>query len=316
MLETWLTRTLQLRAPIVGAPMAGVSGGRLAAAISAAGALGMVGVGNATPAEAIAREAELAAAPGAPYGVGLQAWALAQRPEQVSAAIAAGPSLVSVSYGDYARWVEPLHAAGILVATQVGDVAGARAAAQAGVDVIVARGGEGGGHGLDAVATLPLLQAVLDAVDVPVLAAGGIATARGLAAVLAAGAAGAWVGTAFLAATESLSSPAARARVLAATETETFYGRLFDIALQIPWPPVFGGRALRNTFAQRWEGREDELAARPEAADELADARREQDFDIAYLYAGQGVGQLVAERTAAEVVSDMADGAEALLRRW
>ncbi|MDQ6649139.1 MAG: nitronate monooxygenase, partial [Actinomycetota bacterium] len=139
---------------------------------------------------------------------------------------------------------------------------------------------------------------------------------RGLAAVLAAGAAGAWVGTAFLATSESQTTPAARARILAARETGTFYGRLFDVALQIPWPPVFGGRALRNDFADRWMGREDELAARPGAADELADARRAQDFDNAYIYAGQGVGQLAAEQTAGDVVRAMADGAETLLRRW
>jgi len=202
------------------------------------------------------------------------------------------------------------------VATQVGDVAGARAAVHAGIDVVVARGSEGGGHGLDAVGTLPLLQAVLDAVDVPVLAAGGVATGRGLAAVLAAGAAGAWVGTALLAASEALTKPAARARVLAASETDTFYGRLFDVALRIPWPPAFGGRALRNGFAERWLGHEDELAAHPEIADEVADALREQDFDTAYIYAGQGVGMVSAEQPAADVVRGLAEGAEALLRRW
>src|SRR5699024_6204281 len=117
----------------------------------------------------------------------------------LDAAIAARPALVSVSFGDYRPYVGPLQEAGIAVATQVGDVAEAVEAARAGVDLVVARGAEAGGHGRNRVATLPLLQAVLDAVDRPVLAAGGISTGRGLAAVLAAGAAGAWVGTAFLA---------------------------------------------------------------------------------------------------------------------
>ena len=110
----------------------------------------------------------------------------------------AGPALVSLSFGDITPWVGRLREAGVIVATQVGDVDGALAAAGQGVDVIIARGAEAGGHGLDAVATLPLLQGVLDAVHLPVLAAGGIVTARGLAAVLAAGAAGAWLGTALL----------------------------------------------------------------------------------------------------------------------
>ena len=94
-------------------------------------------------------------------------------------------------------------------------------AANSGVDVIVARGAEGGGHGEPLVGTLPLLEGVLDAVSVPVLAAGGIASGRGLAAVLAAGASGAWMGTAFAAATESLASAAARTALFAAKETDT-----------------------------------------------------------------------------------------------
>jgi nitronate monooxygenase len=127
----------------------------------------------------------------------------------MDAVVDLAPPLVSVSFGPYQRHVATLKRAGITVATQAGTVEEARAAERAGVDLIVARGGEGGGHGRDDIATLPLLQAVLDQVRVPVLAAGGISTARGLAAVLAAGAAGAWVGTAFLACPEGLSSPAA-----------------------------------------------------------------------------------------------------------
>jgi len=316
MLRTALTELLNIEVPVVGAPMAGVSGGALAAAVTAAGGLGMIGVGNAATPEAITREADRARAAGSRFGVGLMGWALEHRADQFDATLAAGPALVSVSFGCLDPWAARLRAAGIPVATQVGHVEGARAAAGAGVDLIVARGSEAGGHGLDAVATLPLLQGVLDAVDVPVLAAGGIGTGRGLAAVLAAGAAGAWVGTALLSCPEATTDPAARARVRAAAETGTFYGRVFDVAQRIPWPPEFGGRALANDFSRRWLGREDVLATDEAARAELAAARATPDYDIACQYAGQGVGLVTAERPAAEVVADLAAGAERLLRRW
>jgi nitronate monooxygenase len=313
-MRTWLTDRFDLTVPVVGAPMAGVGAGRLAAAVSGAGALGMIGVGGSGTPDWIRAEVRRASEPGRPVGVGLLAWLLEDRPDQLQATVEAGPALVSVSFGPYARHIRPLQDAGIVVATQVGTVAEAKAAERAGVDVVVARGGEGGGHGRDAVATLPLLQAVLDAVDVPVLAAGGIASARGLAAVLAAGAAGAWVGTAFLGCTETESSPAARDRVLAADETSTAYGRVFDVAARLPWPVQYGGRALRNGFFDRWSGHEDALATDADAEKELAGARARGDFDVAAVYAGQAVGLVDRARPAAEVVARLADAGE-LLRR-
>jgi nitronate monooxygenase len=312
-MRTWLTERFGLALPVVGAPMAGVAAGRLAAAISQAGALGMFGAGSAATPEWIREQAGIAAAPGRPFGIGLMAWALAQQPAQLDAAIAAGPALVSVSYGDYPQYVAAIQDAGIAVATQVGTLAEAVAAEVAGVDVIVARGGEGGGHGRNDVGTLPLLQLVLDTVGTPVLAAGGIGSARGLAAVLAAGAAGAWVGTAFLACEESDLSAAARQQLFAAAETDTAYGRVFDVAQRLAWPQVYGGRALRNQFFDRWSGQEDQLGSDDEAAAQLRAARKAGDFASAYLYAGQGVGLLSARQSAAAVVAELA-GAARLLR--
>ena len=146
-----------------------------------------------------------------------------------------------------------------MVATQAGTLGEAVAAEQAGFDVLVARGGEGGGHGRNDVATLPLLQAVLDAVAVPVLAAGGIGTARGLAAVLAAGAAGRGWGPRFSPAPRRPPRPA-RALLLTAADTDTVYGRVFDVGQRLGWPRQYGGRALRNGFFERWVGREDECS--------------------------------------------------------
>lgn len=316
MLRTALTDLFSLEAPIIGAPMAGVAGGELAAAVSTGGGLGMIGVGGSATSDFIRTEAAKARTAGRPFGIGLMAWALADRPDQFEAAINAGPALVSVSFGALEPWVERLHTVGIAAATQAGDTEEARVAAGCGVDFVVVRGSEAGGHGRDRVATLPLLQSVLDIVDIPVIAAGGIATGRGLAAVLAAGAAGAWVGTALLASTEAINSSSARARALAASEIDTLYTSVFDVAQGIGWPSGYPGRALANDFCRRWSGREDELAANPDAAEQLATARRSENYDVAYIYAGQGVGLLREQRSAAAVVADMAADAEARLARW
>ena len=301
-LRTWLTDRFDLTVPVVLAPMAGVAGGALAAAVSNAGGLGVVGIGYEEP-EAITAEADLARASGRPFGIGLIAWVADTKPAMVEAAIDARPAVLSLSFGEYARHIDAAHAAGILVVTQAGTVDDARRAAADGVDIVVARGSEGGGHGRGEVATLPLLQGVLDAVEVPVLAAGGIAGPRGLAAVLAAGAAGAWVGTAFLACTEGLNSARARAAVVAAEETDTIYTTVLDIGRGIPWPSQFGGRALRNAFADEWHGREDELRTAGVRSNESV------------VWAGEAVGLVREERPAADVVADFA-GAEALLRRF
>jgi len=302
MLRTWLTEQFDLTVPVVLAPMAGVAGGALAAAVSGAGGLGVVGIGYDEPAF-ITAEADTARASGRPFGIGLIAWVSDTRTEMLEAAIAARPALLSLSFGEYARHVGAAHDAGILVVTQAGTVDDARRAVDAGVDVVVARGSEGGGHGRGEVATLPLLQGVLDAVDVPVLAAGGIAGPRGLAAVLAAGAAGAWVGTAFLACVEGRNSPQARAAVVAAGETDTIYTTVLDIGRGIPWPSEFGGRALRNAFAERWHGREDELRREGVQSEESV------------VWAGEAVGLIREERSAADVVAEFA-AAEALVRRF
>jgi nitronate monooxygenase len=174
------------------------------------------------------------------------------------------------------------------------------------------RGSEGGGHGRDEVATLPLLQVVLDAVTTPVLAAGGIANSRGLAAVLAAGAAGAWVGTAFLACVEAETTPGALDRLIGATDTDTAYGRVFDVAQRLGWPAEYGGRALRNEFFERWVGHENELANDDDAQQQLRAARAAGDYDASYIYAGQGAALLHQQQTAAEVIAEFG-GADALL---
>ncbi|MTD17290.1 nitronate monooxygenase [Nakamurella sp. YIM 132087] len=318
-MRTWLTDHLQIEIPVVSAPMAGVAGGRLARAVSAAGALGMVGIGTSADPAWIEQELSEAASAGKPFGVGLIGWSVGDPADILPLVVAAGPALVSVSYGgELSDWVAGLHDAGITVATQVGTLDDARDADAIGVDVLVARGAEAGGHGRNQVATLPLLQAVLEEIDAPVIAAGGIATARGVAAVLAAGAVGAWVGSAFATATEADTGPHAREAMVGAELTDTVYTRVFDLAQRLAWPREFGGRALVNGVTDTWAGREDELERQPAAltalSDQVVSARADGDVSVAPVYAGQAVGLVSSVRPAARIVAELAT-AEDLLRK-
>jgi nitronate monooxygenase len=311
-MKTWFTERFGVDLPVVGAPMFGVGAGALASAVSSAGGLGMIGVGAASSADWLSEQCRICAASGRPYGVGLMAWALERDRSSLDVMLAERPALVSVSFGGYAQFVEPLRSAGLVVTTQVGNLDETLRAEQAGVDVIVARGGEAGGHGRNDVGTLVLLQEALEAVSTPVLAAGGIATARGVAAVLAAGAVGAWIGTAFLASAEAETSDFAAAAVIEARDTDTAYGRVFDVAQRLAWPAEYGGRSLRNAYFERWHGREDDLASDDAAMQELAAAREAQDFDAAYIYAGQGAGMLAGRRSVAEIMAELATAEDLL----
>lgn len=276
--------------PVVNAPMGGAAGGRLAAAVSRAGGLGMIGMGSAATPDVLRRElAELGDVSG-PFGIGLVHWVMSEQPDLLGVALSARPALLSVSFGEDTEaraatgngpaWVREAHDAGVVVATQVATVDDAVRAAESGVDVLVARGAEGGGHGKPVMGTLPLLTGVLDAVDVPVLAAGGIASARGVAAVLAAGASAAWVGTVFAGCTQALMPDDARAELVAGSQTELTSE--YDIAAGYRWPAGIPERVLRGSAVN----------------------------------AGQGVGQLRAEADAGDLVVRLGEGAAALLGRW
>lgn len=311
MLSTPWSREFGLRVPIVNAPMGGVAGGRLAAAVSAAGGLGMVGMGSVANRELL--QTQLQHVTGR-FGIGLVDWVMRTEEGLLEDALAARPALLSVSFGTDWSWVAQAHDAGIPAVTQVYDALGARRAADAGVDILVARGAEGGGHGDTKLGTLPLLDDVLDAVTVPVLAGGGIASPRSLAAVLAAGASGAWVGTRLAACPEALTGDASRQALIAARSTDTRVTRAFDVAKGLPWPSRFPARVLTNDFVARWTGHEDALDA--PACDELAAAIDADDRRIAPVDAGQGVGMIRDDASVAEVIDAMCTGAHRLLTGW
>lgn len=208
--------------------------------------------------------------------------------------------------------MERVHQHGILLATQVNTRAEAIQAEQDGVDLIVAQGTEAGGHVTGQVGTLPLLQTVLDAVHIPVLAAGGIASPRGVAAALAAGAQGVWVGTALLACPECEHTPQARERITQAQESETILTRAFDVAQGLAWPPQYPGRALRNRFTDQWHSHIDALPQATQARQQLTEAITNKNYDLAHIYAGQAVGLVTQQRSAGEVIRELGEGAERL----
>jgi nitronate monooxygenase len=312
-IRTPLTRWFDLTTPIIGAPMAGVSGGALARAVSLGGGLGMIGVSGAATADFVTKQCAIAAEDDVSFGVGLMVWVLDDRPDLLVATIAAEPALVSVSFGDPAPYVGPLHDAGIAVAAQVNTTADIRRAEAAAVDVIVVQGTEAGGH-TGQRSMLPLLQEAVTLTDRPVVAAGGIATGRGMAAALVAGAAGVWIGTPLLSCSEGLNSPALRERVRAASGDETVHTRAFDVAEGVAWPERWPGRALVNDFSRAWHGREDELREDAAARQLVIDGRRTGDPATAPVYAGESVGLVVTERSATDVVLELDSGAEKALR--
>ena len=313
MIKTPLNRWFDLSTPIIGAPMAGVSGGEMARGVSQAGGLGMIGISGGHSAEFVTEQCAIPAAAQVPFGVGLMIWVLKSRPDLLEATIAAQPSLVSVSFGDPAPYVGPLHDAGIAACAQVNTIADVDRALDAGVDVLVAQGTEAGGH-TGRRSTLPLLQEVLTLTDRPVVAAGGIATGAGMAAALVAGAAGVWIGTPLLSCPEGLNKPAAKVRIRAAGGDETVLTRAFDVAEGVAWPERWPGRALVNDFSETWHGHEDALVQDPTARQQVVEGRRTGDPAHAPIYAGESVGLVTTERSAADVVRDLDAAAEKALR--
>jgi nitronate monooxygenase len=311
-IRTPLTRWFDLDTPVIGAPMAGVSGGEMARAVSRAGGLGMIGVSGTHSTDFVPEQCAIPAADQLPFGVGLMIWVLENRPDLLEATIAAAPSLVSVSFGDPAPYVGPLHDAGIAACTQVNTTADVHRALDAGIDIVVVQGTEAGGH-TGRRATLPLLQEVLTLTDRPVVAAGGIATGHGMAAALVAGAAGVWIGTPLLACPEGLNAPSLRERVRAASGDETVLTRAFDVAEGAAWPERWPGRALVNDFSREWHGREDELRETADARRLVVEGRRTGDPAHAPVYAGESVGLVTSERSATDVVRELAADAEKAL---
>jgi nitronate monooxygenase len=323
--RTALCDLLGIDAPVVLAPMGGAVTPTLAAAVSNAGGLGMLPLTWTSPDEIATAVDETRQLTERPFGVNLGlAW---DQRERLAAALAAGVRIVSFFWGDASAIIGEAREAGAIVFVTVGTAEEGRAAAASGADVVVAQGWEAGGHVWGTVSTLALVPRVVDAVaPVPVVGAGGIADGRGLAAVLALGGVGAWVGTRFLAAREAEIHPDYRRRIFEASEADTFYGTLFDRG----WPDA-PHRALRNSTVEVWEragrpasgsrpGETEEPALRADGspinryASATPTAAMTGDVEPLPHWAGQGVGLVTGEASAAAIVESLVTEAEEAIR--
>ncbi|MBJ7337416.1 nitronate monooxygenase [Mycolicibacterium sp.] len=306
-LRTALTELFGLDHPIVLAPMGGVAGGRLAAAVSEGGGLGMIGAGVGEPNWLTTECGLVRKHTDRPWGIGLVTWGVDAA--TIDRTIAQRPSAVMLSFGDPTPYADTVRAAGIILMVQVTSLDDAKRALDVGADVIVAQGAEAGGHG-ERRATLPFVPTVVDAAGkTPVLAAGGIADGRGLAAALMLGAAGAMIGTRFEATTEALLGADEVKAITAATADDTIRDRVLDIVVDSPWPARFTARTLRNRVTEAWHDREADLKTDADAKRAFRDGIARGDMDYVPVWAGEAVDLIPDVGDAADVLRRIGDDA-------
>ena len=312
-IPTRLTRALGVRLPIVSAPMAFAAGGALAAAVTRAGGLGLIGGGYG---DARWLEEQFAAAEGERVGVGFITWSLARTPSLLTAVLRHRPAAVMLSFGDPRPFVEEIRGAGALLICQCQELAHVRLAVEAGADIVVAQGAEAGGHGALR-GTLAFVPEVADhlaqeAPDTLLLAAGGIADGRGLAAALMLAGDGVLVGTRLWASTEALVKPGHHQAILQTAGDGTLRTRIPDIVRELPWPAGFTARIRRNAFTQRWHGREEELrAVAAQEGPRYKQAFEAGDPEQTAVWFGEAAGLIHAIEPAAAILQRMAGGARA-----
>jgi len=306
MRQTTFTRTVAVEHPIASAPMGGSAGGALAAAVSNGGGLGLIG-GARCDRDWLARELALVTRlTTKPWGIGFLTWA-ADR-DTLAWTLDHRPAAVMLAFGDPTPYAAQVKDAGAKLILQVTDLDEARQALDAGADVIVAQGSDAGGHsGHNALGTMSFVPPVVDlAGTTPVLAAGGIADGRGLAAALALGAAGALMGTRFQATLEALVPPEVVKALLGAHGADTVRSRVLDLARGAPWPEKYVARTLRNAFLETWHDTRIGSAAR--------EAYR-NDPEAAPVWVGQAVDLITWVEPAEDLVAAIAAEAEAALAR-
>ncbi|KJC36060.1 dioxygenase [Bradyrhizobium sp. LTSP885] len=313
--STELTARLGIQHPILLGPMDTIAGTRLVRAVSEAGGFGILGGGYGDRARLVGDIAKLKGFD-RPFGIGFITWSLAKQPELLELALEAQPRAVMLSFGDPAPFAPSIKAAGALLICQVQDEDMARQALDCGADILIAQGSEAGGHGASRT-TIDIVPAIVDlaAGRVPVVAAGGIADGRGLAAMLMLGASGVLMGTRFYASIEADGAEQAKQLICAAKSGETARGVVFDWSRKLMWPAPFTARTLVNDHLRRWSGREIELMQRAdEVAVEYAEAKAAGNFDIAAVFAGESAGLIHDIPSAAEIVGRIVAEAEQSLQ--
>jgi nitronate monooxygenase len=316
-LHTRLTELFDIEHPIISAPMAFAAGGKLAAAVTAAGGLGLIG-GGYGDAEWLTRE--LAEAGNAKVGCGFITWSLAKRPELLDLVLARLPAAVMLSFGSPLPFGQAIKAAGAKLICQVQNIEHARAAIDVGADVIVAQGAEAGGHGLVR-STFTLVPEVADylakaAPATVLVAAGGVADGRGLAAALMLGADGVLVGSRFWASSEALVHGALQHAALGANGDATIRTSVVDIVRKLDWPKPFTARVMKTGFVTDWHGREAELGEPQLVEREMnryVSAMQSGDPANTGVWVGEAAGLIHDVRPAADLLLGIAAEAERLL---
>ncbi len=313
MLHTRFTKRFEVRHPILLAPMDMVAGGQLAAAVSAAGGLGIIGGGYG---DADWLNTQFEAAGNQPVGVGFITWSLARQPELLDLCLERGPAALFFSFGDAEPFIAKAREAGIPTFWQVQRLEQVRQALAAGTDVIVVQGQEAGGHGMDR-GLMSLLPATRDLAgdDQIIVAAGGIGDGRGLAASLMLGADAVMMGTRFWAATEASGPDEAKAKLVEAGGDDTLRTKVFDVVRDVDWPWHYTGRVLSNAFAERWHEDVRTLANAPDAERQRYDQTDETDFETRVVIGGEVVDLIDTVRPAADIVQETVGTCAELLRR-
>lgn len=313
MIATRFTERFTIRHPVLLAPMDKISGGRLAAAVTTAGGLGVIGGGYG---DATWLEQALHDASDTPVGVGFITWSVLHQRGLVDLALARTPAALMVSFGDAEPLVAAAKDAGVPTIWQVQRLSQARQAHAAAVDVVVVQGQEAGGHGMDR-GLISLLPAVRDmsGPEQIILAAGGIADGRGLAAALMLGADGVMLGTRFWASNEAQGSVVAKAGLVATGGDQTVRSRVFDITRGIDWPLDFTGRVVANDFAEEWLDDLDGLHRDRVAQRARYEASDPDDFSTRVLVAGEALDLIDSIEPAADILHTVVREAASLLQR-
>lgn len=318
-LRTRLTELLGIEHPILSAPMGFVAGGKLAAAVSNAGGMGLIGGGYG---DAEWLKQQFAAAGNAKVGCGFITWSLANKPELLDAVLERRPAAVMLSFGRPAPFAARIKGAGAVLVCQVQSVANAREALDTGADVIVAQGGEAGGHS-GTRATFTLVPEVADLIartrsGAVLVAAGGVVDGRGLAAALMLGAEGVLVGSRFVASAEAATPKGFLPAILSADGDATVKTSSFDVVRRYDWPEKHHARGLNNLFTQKWHGRETALAEPSTITAENENywkAFHAGDADNAGVLIGEGAGLIQDVQSAGGIVESMIAEAQAVIQK-
>ena len=315
-MRTRLTTALGLTHPILCAPMAFAAGGRLAAAVTHAGGLGLIGggYGNADWLDGAFTEAG-----NARVGCGFITWKMAENPAVLDQVLAREPAALCLSFGDPTPFAPRIADAGVPLICQVQTLRDAQRATECGAQIIVAQGSEAGGHG-ERRGTITLVPEVADwlagrAPEVLLLAAGGIADGRGLAAALMLGADGVLIDSRLWASAEAQVSEAMTEAAISATGDQTIRSTVMDAARNLRWPARYTARVLRNAVTDRWHDDPDGLRANIAARADWAEGWTTGDPESANTFVGEATGLIHDRPPVADIITRMVEEAEALLRR-